>query len=427
MSSLVRRLAAMSDARVFAIAGGGGRWGVQDLRLADGIELVASPRAASVLLVAGAIGSRQHEAVRRVHDALPHPRATIRWGEANGGQPVPDAELVPAGSDPVPAIRAAHRALMLGARTSEAALLPDEEPAAWRGVGPYGQGGSGMTGGTPYGRPMAELGPDRDGLRLDVLPTRLGPFFAAMVHGLELDLRVAGDVVVGAEVAAAAVAPTAGGAASPFVRALIEPMPIADLEVARARDHLRWTAEALRLHGLEALSRRALLLARTAAPGQGPAVRALGAAVARAGVFRWAVPPADERRRDLLAHASLGPSTRACGFPVDERLADPAYQGLGFSPILGVDGGVAAVWRARLDEAAMSLDLAARAGGATTAVTGSVEGPRGRLSTGDAPAGRALGLVPALIEGLEWGDALSTLASLDIDLDEMASVQLAFA
>ena len=422
MSSIVRRLAAASDAPVFAIAGGGSRWSVQDLRLAEGIELVDAPRSASVLLVAGAIEWRQREAVHRVHDTLPHPRATIRWGSAEDEPLVPGAVPVPSDADPVPAIRAAHRALMLGARPSEPPVLPDEEPAPWRGVGPYGQGGSGMTGGVPYGRPMAELGPDRDGLRLDVLPTRLGPFFAPLVHGLELDLRIAGDVVVGAEVASSAVAGADGATASLFVKALTKPVPVADLEVARARDHLRWVADALRLQGLGALSLRALRLARRAAPGDSAAVLTLEASIARSGLFRWSLPPADERHREILVAASLGPSTRACGVADDERIADPAYRALGFSPITGLDGGVATTWRMRLAEAARSLELGARAGDARTSVTGSVESPRGRLSVNDAPAGRALGLVADLVEGLEWGDAMSTLASLDIDLEEMVAV-----
>ncbi len=68
--------------------------------------------------------------------------------------------------DRVPEIVRLHRALLLG-RSSSPPILPDVEPSPWRGVGPYGQGGKGMTGGVPYGRPLAGRGPDRDGLELD--------------------------------------------------------------------------------------------------------------------------------------------------------------------------------------------------------------------------------------------------------------------
>ncbi len=420
MTSLIARLAAGSDARVFAIAGAGSRAAVQDLRLADGVELVDSPRAADVLLVAGALDPRHHDAVRRVHDALPHPRASVRWAGSRDVL-VPGAAHVALGTDPSSAIRAAHQALMHGTLPTEPPLLPDEDPAPWRGVGPYGQGGSGMTGGTPYGRPMAELAPDRDGLRLDLLPTRLGPFSSLLPHGLELDLRVSGDILVGVEVAATGLAASATSA-SLFIRALTEPVSIAELEIGRARDHLRWTADALRLQGLRALSLRALRLGLHAAPGDHRAVERLAADIARTGIYRWSLPAADGARTELLAGARLGPSTRASGVGEDERQADPAYRSLGFAPLLGAGGGAAAAWRLRLAEAVRSLELAGRGGDTRSAVTGAVESPRGRLALGDAPSGRALGLLPTLIEGMEWGDAMATIAALDIDLDELGAV-----
>ncbi len=422
MTSVFHRMAAAADAPVFALAGAGMRWAVQDLLLADGITLVDSPRAASILLVAGELGPRLGEAAARVHDALPHPRATVLWASAPDGLAGAGAERIGPDADPVAATRAVFRDLVLGGRPSEPALLPDVDPATWRGVGPYGQGGSGMTGGTPYGRPMAELGPDRDGLRLDVLPTRLGPFFAPLPAGLELDLRVSGDVVVEARVTGSEVGTSEAAGGSAFVRALTQPQSIADLEMARARAHLRWAAEALRLQGLRAISLRALELARTIAPGDSAAVGRFATAVQRTGVYRWSLPNVDDRRRSLLADARLGPVSRACGGVDDERLADPAYIALGFAPITDVGDGVAAVWRARFGEASQSVDLASRAGSAVTTVTGTTESPRGRIALGDAPTARALEFVPALVEGLEWGDALATIAALDLDLDEMAAL-----
>ena len=64
---------------VFA-ASAGNAWGeVQELRARPEVRLAPSPRQASVLLVAGSIPSDHAEAVDRVHDQLPHPRATVGW------------------------------------------------------------------------------------------------------------------------------------------------------------------------------------------------------------------------------------------------------------------------------------------------------------------------------------------------------------
>jgi len=423
VTSLVHRMAARGTAPVYAVAGTGSRDAVQDLRLADGIALVDSPRAANLLLVAGNVGTDHAEALARAHDALPHPRATILWNTDAGGLTIPGALVMDPGSEPIQVLRALFRDLIEGRRHTEAALLPDEDPAPWRGVGPYGQGGTGMTGGMPFGRPMAELGPDRDGLRLDVLPTMVGPFFAALPTGLVLDLRVAGDVIVGAGMTAASPGltnPTAP--VPPFVRALTEPVSIGELELARARDHLRWLAEALRVQGLPALGLRALALAGRVEPGPATEIRRLGVTIGRTGAYRWSLAPAAGRLVRDLPGLALGPVSRAAGLPEDARLDDPAYRALGFECIVARDDTAAARWRLRLAEAARSLELAARAGSAQTTPGGVVESPRGRLALGDAPSQRAMAVIPALVEGLEWGDAISALVSLDICLDEVAFV-----
>jgi hypothetical protein len=106
-------------------------------------------------LLAGRLPAALKEAASAAHDVMSHPRCTVRWtpdspqgeGERAGGRR-------PQGL--VEAILGAHRDLLAGSRPSEPPVLPDEDPAPRRGVGPYGQGGSGMTGGVPYGRPMAD-------------------------------------------------------------------------------------------------------------------------------------------------------------------------------------------------------------------------------------------------------------------------------
>lgn len=195
MIQIGRRLAARAPIPVYCVAGAGARDRVQDLWLSKVLVPVRTPRAASILVVGGSVAADHAEALARVHDALPHPRGTVLWGTDAAGLGIDGAEAVESSADPVPAIRSLFARLISGGVKSEVALLPDIDASEWRGVGPYGQGGSGMTGGTPYGRPMAELGPDRDGLRLDVLPTWIGPFFAPLPAGLVLDLTVAGDVV----------------------------------------------------------------------------------------------------------------------------------------------------------------------------------------------------------------------------------------
>src|SRR3546814_15175993 len=57
--------------------------------------------------------------------------------------------------DAAHAVASLWQQLVTGMRPSEDDLLPDEPPAPWRGKGDHGQGGEGMMGGKPYGRPMA--------------------------------------------------------------------------------------------------------------------------------------------------------------------------------------------------------------------------------------------------------------------------------
>jgi len=302
-------------------------------------------------------------------------------------------------------------------------VLPDEDPAPWRGVGPYGQGGGGMTGGTPYGRPMAELGPDRDGLQLDVLPLRVGPFFPHFPPGFSLDLKLAGDVLVEAAPApnpyANAAVPLRPGL-EPFVRALSEAVPIAELEMARAREHLRWLGDALMAHELRALGLRARRLAAAARPGDGDAVRRLGRTLALTQVLNWSTRGVGRLAGETLAGLGLGPVTRAAGIAEDLRTDDAGYRALGFEPVVQQGGDASARWRQRLEEAAQSLDLAGRAEGQRSGPADRVESPRGRLELDSAPAARLLPLLPALLQGSEWGDAVTTLVSLDLDLEDAA-------
>ena len=138
---------------------------------------------------------------------------------------------------------------------------------------------------------------------------------------------------------------------------------------------------------------------------------------------RWSTRGVGTVSADDLAGLGAGPVARAAGLAEDVRLEDPAYRALGFEPVLRDRGDAAARWAVRLAEAADSLDLAARAGDARTTPIGRIESPRGRLEPGSAASARLLALVPQLLRETEWGDAVATVASLDIDLDEAAHAE----
>ncbi len=463
LHAALTRLALGAPARVFVLAGIDPPASVDELRLRDDVQLVDTPRSATVLLVAGRLPEVIHEAAMRAHAAMAHPRAVVWWTrETPPGDAGPfsaativrhaagDAPDVLASDDVLAQLAAVlcgvHAALVRGDRGSDAALLPNVAPAPWRGVGPYGQGGAGMTGGVPYGRPMAGRAPDRDGLELDQLPVRVGPFFVPFPAGLVLDVRLQGDVVQEAMVPGNAFATPIEAAqiddrlstAHPFHAALHHPVPIADLERARARHHLRWLSHALRIHGLEALARRTLALvpalARELPAGLAADVAALGRLLEQSRALGWATAGVGVTEATTVAGRGLGPVARAAGLAEDARLDDAAYAALDFTPTTqqrrraGASrhalGDARDRWRQRLAEVLQSLDLAARAGDRRTGGRGApVEGPRGRLyaSGADAPPSAALlTLLPDLLRGQEWGDAVTTIVSLDIDMGEAA-------
>lgn len=422
--SLLTGLAARSAAPVFPVIGRGARGAVSRLRLDPRIKLVDSPRRAAVLLVAGGLGEQLIEAIRRLHDQLPHPRATLRWpiGADDDRQlgEMPGERITTA--DPRDVIGATWAALARGELASEPDLGEDIDPAPWRGIGPYGQGGKGMTGGVPYGRPLAGRAPDRDGLELDQLPLRLGPLLPVLPPGLELSVLLQGDIVQ-----EATLGPNPYETSEPAAPGAVDagPVGIAELELARARHHLRWVAEALRVAGRPALGLRALALAEAEPDPGASAVAALARRIERDLGLRLSntgVGVIDAERA-----AGLGPVARAAGADIDARMHDPAYRALDFRPVVHAGGDVRTRWRQRMGEALQALDLAARADGATVAGD-VVEWPRGPQPLGGrTPAARLLELVPGAIVGQEWGVAVAIISSLDLDLEEAALAPVARA
>jgi hypothetical protein len=417
LTSVLRRVASRAPVRVYPIAGVGERDALQDLSLEISVRFVLTPRAANVLLVAGRMPSELIEAVESVHEALTHPRAVVLWRTGPElTETFPNAVTV--GDDPVETLARVHADLVTGVRASSPPLRPDIDPAPWRGVGPYGQGGSGMTGGVPYGRPLADRAPDRDGLTLDQLSFRVGPFWHPLPPGLLVEVDLQGDVIQGVGFPPEAYA-QAGTGTDIFMRALTEPVPIAELELARARSHLRRLADAVALHGLDAVAERILRLAVDVRPHSVDPVEALSRRLRRAGLLGWATSGVGAIRRDALAGMGLGPTSRASGLEEDVRSDDTAYRTLGFEPIVATGADVAARWRVRLAEAVQSLRLAAHAGDRVVEPAGRVESPRGRLEHGSSPTARLMYALPAILHGLEWGDAVATIASLDIDLGDL--------
>ncbi len=432
---ILKRLAAMAPVRVFAISGsesGEIETLIKDLELEQEIVLTDSPPSANVLLAMGEFPGSMHEPARRIHDQLSRPRRTL-WLRQNVSAPseaiFPKAIREDAHSDLALLLRKIHRDLLTGVEPSEEPILPDEEPALWRGVGPYGQGGTGMTGGVPYGRPMPEIATDRDGLALDQLSLRVGPFFRPFPTGLTLALKLQGDVVQEATVGEnpfddqKLIPDSESG--DPFIRALSKPVPILDMEMARARHHLHWLCNALQAYGLGALGLRTRSMARSLRPGVIAPIAKLrkilrySRSVSLVGAGVGIIP------LDRIRDGGLGPVARAAGSREDLRMADSAYQELGFAPVVHAESDVRSRLWQRLDEAIESVLLAGRCGNATSGGTGRVEGPRGVITLDGNPLPLLLGLLPDLLRGLEWGDAVATVVSLDLDLRDVRSRQVA--
>lgn len=282
---LLRRLADHAPVAVFAAVGADAATCVDDLLLHPALMRVASPRHADLLLVAGAVRGADRAALRTVHDQIPSPRATVWWGTEAFGDRAPSASMALT-DDPVIVMQQLRHALLQHTLESEPDWLPDEPPAPWRGVGPHGQGGKGMMGGTPYGRPMAMTGDDlRDGLALDAFELQVGPYLALWPPGLVLDLVLQGDVLQSA--------------------AVVRP-PLAE----RSFQPLQCAARLLALLELSALADRCRQAALGLREGTANEGSALKAAVRRSGALlaipqslgRCRIGPFDTGVRDRLAH-----------------------------------------------------------------------------------------------------------------------------
>ncbi|MDP9022378.1 MAG: hypothetical protein M3N57_06700 [Actinomycetota bacterium] len=422
--SVGRRLAARAPVPVLAVAGAGARDALLGLRAADGVDPVHSPRHATVLLVGGVIPGELFDAVAHVHDQLPEPRSVVWWGGDDAGTLGIDGTVAVApDGDVLGTIQRVHGELVTGERPSTAPVGPAANPVEWRGVGPHGHGGEGMMGGQPYGRRMAMTGPDRrDGLQLDRVPLQVGPALPGFPPGLVLDVELQGDVI---QQARSAANPFESGqrVGSPlrsvgdvFDTARRRPVRVAEMELARARYHLLRLAEALQLHGLASGGRRVARLAVQLRPSDRQRIARLRRWLER-GVALWGAT-AGVGRLDAGTVEDLGVGgvvARAAGVPVDARAEDRTYRALGFQTTTRQGGDARARWLQRIDEAVQAVQLATAAADATVGADHGVEDPR-------AGTGAVLAQLPQLLAGLEWGDAVTTIASLDLDLEAAAGV-----
>lgn len=407
---LLQRLAAARPAPVFVALGMGAGAVRETLSLDPRVDVVGSPRHASVLVVAGGIPADQHEALRRLHDQLPSPSASL-WYRSDPLLELDQAQRIDRLDDLPEHIIDVHRALIEGREPSAPNLRPNQPPHPWEGMGMHGQGGEGMMGGMPYGRPMAMAMMDdlRDGLMLDSLSFTLGPFYPALPPGLQLKLTLQGDLLQMAMIESSAyplhVSPL-------FFDALRRPVPIAGLEIERARYHLHRLAQLMQLAGLGSLARRTLADAARLQPG----VRLpdLHRRVARSGLLQ-AINPGFGQLDIQQARMLGGVAWRAAGMPQDARAADPHYARIGFQALTQPRGDLHARLSQWVEEISQALALAAAAAeaGLNTSCTERVESPRGEISAEQRPADGSH-LLMDLLPGLEWSQALLLIASLDL-------------
>lgn len=406
----LQKLAADAPVPVFPVVGHAGEAALEALYLAPGVTLTASPRHARALAVLGTVDTRDRNALKRVHDQVPAPRITLWYGDTAIPEELRSSAIKASAPEELAGrARKAYRTLVSGEHAGDVNLCQDEPPAPWKGLGD-GHGGEGMMGGKPYGRPMAMPEDDlRDGLQLDPLDFTLGPFSALLPPGMAARIKLHGDVIAGFEIVSR---PYPRTLPAIFYQAQHRPVPIAELELARAADHLRRLSLAMQVNGLKAYATRLRQFAADLRPDQ-----PLGELADRA-PWRTLFRAAGANKGIVAAHSSArlrGPAARAAGLEEDARTQDSTYASLGFEPVVQQTGTCGARWKQWLDEAdqALKLALAADRNQAMSSPSHPVESPLGPLATSEPPVDCSDLLAPLLV-GLEWSEAISVIASLDL-------------
>jgi hypothetical protein len=428
----LRRFAFGADLLAFPVLGWGGEDLWREFVDMNPVRLAEAPHNADLMVLGGEIPADWGDALRALFETFTLPRGILWLRPARDCAAPPLPLTATIGHPDIASFDWSRlsRSLLNPKHAVNRPLLPDKPPAPWRDRGDYGQGGEGMMGGKPYGRPMAMTADDVDDLALDDVPLALGPFFPHWPAGLQLDLRVQGDRIRTCAawrnhfpplVLAAGAVEKAGPATALSIKALAgRPVRIAAVERARIESHLSWMADFLVLVGLPRVAAR---LRRERRQPQRETIAALVRSAEQFGLQR-ACAGIGRIDSDAVSDYGLsGPAARASGLGTDARANDPAYANLGFTPQLEADADVWARWRVRVRECLQSFDLIETAGNATTARP---EGPRGPLCTGDGEANNPVAALcralTAHIAGMEWSQAVLFVASLDLDMREAALV-----
>ncbi|GAB2502803.1 hypothetical protein [Nocardiopsis aegyptia] len=370
---------------VTAVGGTGARLAVERELRERGWRRAAAPGAADLLVVCGPEDPDLADAVDRVWKQMPGPRARVRVPGADGAARLLDATR----GRLLDVDRQRREAAERDAAARERAQQGGDEGHGDDGEHDQGNGGdhddghSGHAGGEghgdghghghggmsmPGGIPMADRGPDRDGLTLDRLHVNLGPALTDWPAGLRLRLTLQGDVVQEAE------AEIVGGAAvtSAFWDV---PGPAAALDSAqRLLTAAGWpdAAESARRW-------RDALLAEPEPD-----------AATRRGVLRWL--------RRVRRSRVLRWSTAGLG-PIDGPVPEPLL------------GDVTDRWSRRLDVVEAALGAGGRPGR---------DAPADRSRTEAAEAAKAaLDLLPSLVTGQELAAVRLVVASLDPDTEAL--------
>jgi hypothetical protein len=421
---MVRRFA-FATPHVLVVEGRGGTPG----RLATeawcrlrGWAVVAAPRDADLVALAGQAPPGLETALDRVRRTVPFPREFVR---------IDQPEQVAVGlSD------AAERLRDWSRQRDGAARALEEEAVEFR-HGDRGEGlfRSNVAEGPPAGLTMAYRSADRDGLSLDVLHVPLGPILHGWPAGLRLRTRLQGDIVQAADTDVDAIIAADGGPGSywdePWRAALAgDEVSVVVAERRRAASHLDSVARFLVVAGEEVAALRAARLRDQVLGGEdvGPIRAGVGRLRRRLDRLRLldrltagvAPVPASVAEREGLT----GPALRASGVPADLRQGSTSYPG--FEPVVAVGSGDSrARWRQWIAEAEQSLVIVEHAGDRVLEPVGeALEGPRGHLHADPSqpvPTGRLLWLIEDLVLGQVWSRMRLLVASFDPDPHQLAA------
>ncbi|MGY1439784.1 hypothetical protein [Streptomyces reniochalinae] len=354
------------------------------------VPTAGTPADADVLLVAGPDCPSLEPAFDRLWQDMPEPRCRDRVR----------------GADAVPDVVDDCRTVLASAtgRRGTAAHVPAERPSAEL--------------------PMAEVGPDRDGLTLDRLHVPLGPLLSDWPTGLTIRLTMQGDVVEQARVEglpAQAATPSPPFWAEPWLRAEAgEQVTVGAAARRRAAAHLDSLARLLSVAGWQAAATTARRLRDELLTGaDAAAVRArverFARRVGRSRVLYWLTRGIGELTEAEARR--VGARTGNARHEVDECAGTGAVE-TGFGPAEGrARGDVPARYRAWLASTVHATSLLEDA----SPLGADGEGPRGCVRDGLRPSAALVAVLPQLLRGAELAAARLIVASLDPDPDELVT------